>query len=112
MYAIVHFDFYRYSFGDEITDDQDFCYKLVQEENVFVLPGSSFGVPGTFRVAFSAKQNILEEACSRISRFCKKHARARVMDWNCFEMEWTITIIFLHIKYNTAYKFWLNNSDL
>ena len=80
MYAIVHFDFDRYSFGDEITDDQDFCYKLVQEENVFVLPGNSFGLPGTFRVAFSAKQNILEEACSRISRFCKKHARARVMD--------------------------------
>jgi len=82
MYAIVHLNFYRYSFGDEITNDVDFCQKLVQEENIFVLPGSSFGVPGTFRLAFSAKESTLEEAGTRISRFCNRYAKDKMNDGN------------------------------
>ena len=76
MYAIVHLNLDRFSFRvDDEASDVEFCYRLVQEENVFVLPGSSFGVPGTIRVAFSAQEGTLEKACSRISSFCNRHAR-------------------------------------
>jgi aspartate/methionine/tyrosine aminotransferase len=57
----------------------DFCRELVREENVFVLPGSSFGVPNTIRIAFGAHESILEKASSRIAEFCHRHTRQEVL---------------------------------
>ena len=68
MYTIVHL---AWTFADDV----DFCQRLVEEENVFVLPGTSFGVPGTFRIAFSASPSTLETACSRIADFCQRHSK-------------------------------------
>lgn len=75
MYAIVGLDIDR--FDSRINNDVDFCHLLVREENVFVLPGSSFGVPGTFRVAFTACVSSLEEASKRIACFCRRHSTKR-----------------------------------
>lgn len=75
MYIIVGLDIDR--FGSRICNDVDFCHLLVQEENVFVLPGSSFGVPGTFRVAFTACVSTLEEASKRIACFCRRYSATR-----------------------------------
>lgn len=70
MYTILGLDLDRF---DGIRNDVDFCHKLVREENVFVLPGSSFEVPGTIRVAFSADKITLATAIQRISSFCDRH---------------------------------------
>ncbi|KAL3903165.1 MAG: hypothetical protein SGARI_005500, partial [Bacillariaceae sp.] len=60
MYALVQLSCQH--LDDGIQNDMDFALKLVQEENIFVLPGSVFGAPGTFRVAFSASEEALELA--------------------------------------------------
>lgn len=60
---------------DDIRNDVDFAHKLVLEENVFVLPGTSFGVPGTIRVAYSASETTLETASQRIANFCCRHTK-------------------------------------
>ena len=76
MYTILRLDldyFCHSSSSVVIANDVDFCRELVREENVFVLPGSSFGVPNTIRVAFSANDSILEQASSRIAEFCRRH---------------------------------------
>jgi tyrosine aminotransferase len=58
-----------------IQNDMDFASKLVEEENVFVLPGSTFGAPDTIRVAFTSSEGTLEMATKRISSFCRRHAK-------------------------------------
>mmetsp|Transcript_11453 Transcript_11453/g.32958 ORF Transcript_11453/g.32958 Transcript_11453/m.32958 type:complete len:503 (+) Transcript_11453:172-1680(+) len=75
MYAIVHLDLD--SLDETIQSDMDFSHNLVREDNVFVLPGSSFGVPGTFRVAYSAHETTLETASQRIADFCRRHKKTR-----------------------------------
>jgi tyrosine aminotransferase len=76
MYTIVDLDPDRL----DIDNDIEFTQKLVQEENVFVLPGSSFGVPDTFRVAFSASETILEMASQRILDFCSRHRKLELKE--------------------------------
>jgi tyrosine aminotransferase len=71
MYAVVKINIDRL----DIDNDMDFAMKLVQEENVFVLPGSSFGVPNTFRVAYTAQESTLVVATQRITDFCRRHAK-------------------------------------
>lgn len=71
MYAIVKMDTNNTL---DIKDDLDFSSKLLKEENVFVLPGSAFGVPNVFRVVFCSAEPILEEAAQRIVAFCRRHA--------------------------------------
>jgi tyrosine aminotransferase len=71
MYAIVKINVDRL----DIVDDMDFALKLVQEENVFVLPGSSFGVLNSFRVAYTAQDTTLEMASQRINAFCRRHTK-------------------------------------
>jgi tyrosine aminotransferase len=72
MYAIVQINIEKLS---DIHDDMEFSTKLVEEENVFVLPGSSFGSPGTFRVAFTSSESALQVASSRIADFCRRHTK-------------------------------------
>lgn len=77
MYAMVEIDVS--SFGAEIENDMDFTKLLLEEENVFVLPGRAFGVDSAdrpvFRVVFCASADMLREAANRISNFCNRHAR-------------------------------------
>mmetsp|Transcript_23171 Transcript_23171/g.37671 ORF Transcript_23171/g.37671 Transcript_23171/m.37671 type:complete len:384 (-) Transcript_23171:825-1976(-) len=74
MYAIVQLN----ESLIDIKDDMEFSMKLVQEENVFVLPGSSFGTPGTFRVAFTSSEGALNAASSRIADFCRRHTKQSI----------------------------------
>lgn len=74
MYAIVRIDLAK--FDTSIATDRDFSSLLLQEENVFVLPGTAFGVPGLFRVVFCASEDVLASAASRIQSFCKRHVLA------------------------------------
>ena len=58
-----------------MTDDE-FVEKLLMEEQVAAVPGSSFGEAGTgyIRCAYCTAANKIEEALVRIERFLKKHA--------------------------------------
>jgi len=80
MYGLVGLNLDRFSDPSGIRNDVDFCRALVRDENVFCLPGSSFGIPGTIRVAFAARATTLGEASQRITRFCRRHTTMRIQD--------------------------------
>jgi len=70
MYAMV-----RISTEElDIAHDMEFATLLLKEENVFVLPGSAFGMPNVFRVVFCSSKPILEQAAHRIGEFCDRHS--------------------------------------
>jgi tyrosine aminotransferase len=53
----------------DIANDQEFSQKLLDEEMVFVLPGSCFKQPNFVRLVFCAPTKMLDEACQRINNF-------------------------------------------
>jgi len=59
--------------GTGSMNDKDFSQRLLDEELVFVLPGSCFGIENYVRLVFCAPQTILEDACNRIESFCRRH---------------------------------------
>ncbi|AGF74744.1 aspartate aminotransferase [Bartonella australis AUST/NH1] len=56
--------------GKIITNDEDFVTALLEEESVAVVHGSAFGLGPAFRISYAISEKALEEACSRIQRFC------------------------------------------
>jgi aminotransferase len=68
--------FYAFPYiGGTGMSDEEFAEKLLFEEKVAVVPGSSFGAAGQgyVRCAYCTAYNQLEEALVRIERFVKKH---------------------------------------
>ncbi|MGM0890290.1 MAG: pyridoxal phosphate-dependent aminotransferase [Bacillota bacterium] len=45
-----------------IKDDIKFCRELARQHQIFVVPGSSFGCKGHFRLSFSASESCIEGA--------------------------------------------------
>ena len=56
--------------GKVINNDDDFVSELLQAEAVAVVHGSAFGLGPAFRISYATSEKLLEEACSRIQRFC------------------------------------------
>jgi aspartate aminotransferase len=56
--------------GKAIKTDEDFVTALLEEEGVAVVHGSAFGMAPFFRISYATGLKTLEEACSRIQRFC------------------------------------------
>ncbi|MBR0554947.1 pyridoxal phosphate-dependent aminotransferase [Ciceribacter sp. L1K23] len=56
--------------GKVIENDEDFVMELLATEGVATVHGSSFGLGPNFRVSYATSNEKLEEACSRIQRFC------------------------------------------
>lgn len=48
-----------------------FLQKLINEENVYCLPGSAFFYPGMIRLALIYPKDVIVEACNRIANFCR-----------------------------------------
>lgn len=69
-------DVSRFSEASGITDDVAFCKMLLNEENVFLLPGAAFGIPMFARIVFCAPKEQLGAACDRIEDFCRRHRKA------------------------------------
>jgi aminotransferase len=70
--------FYAFPYiGSTGMTDEEFAEKLLLEEQVAVVPGSSFGAAGVgyVRCAYCTAYNKLEEALVRIERFVKKHGQ-------------------------------------
>jgi aspartate aminotransferase len=53
-----------------IANDEDFVTALLEEEGVAVVQGSAFGMAPYFRISYATSTEALEEACTRIQRFC------------------------------------------
>jgi aspartate aminotransferase len=56
--------------GKVIESDNDFCTELLEAEGVAVVTGSAFGLSPFFRISYATSNAVLEDACSRIQRFC------------------------------------------
>jgi aspartate aminotransferase len=56
--------------GKVIATDEDFVTELLESEGVAVVHGSAFGLGPNFRISYATSEAQLEEACSRIQRFC------------------------------------------
>ncbi|MFC7396947.1 pyridoxal phosphate-dependent aminotransferase [Chelatococcus sp. GCM10030263] len=56
--------------GKVIETDEDFVMELLAIEGVAAVHGSSFGLGPNFRVSYATSVDKLEDACSRIQRFC------------------------------------------
>ena len=56
--------------GKVINTDEDFVTELLEAEGVAVVHGSAFGLGPNFRISYATSEALLEEACSRIQRFC------------------------------------------
>ncbi len=70
--------FYAFPYvGDTGMTDEEFAEKLLFEEQVAVVPGSSFGAAGAgyVRCAYCTAYNKLEEALVRMERFIKKQGQ-------------------------------------
>mmetsp|Transcript_87972 Transcript_87972/g.172084 ORF Transcript_87972/g.172084 Transcript_87972/m.172084 type:complete len:412 (-) Transcript_87972:164-1399(-) len=74
MYAMVginmdHFD------PVDISDDAIFASKLLQEENLFVLPGKCFNSDNYVRLVMCCPREMIQDACDRLKAFCSRHSR-------------------------------------
>jgi aspartate aminotransferase len=56
--------------GKKLTSDDEFVTALLEEEGVAVVQGSAFGLGPHFRISYATSTESLEEAGSRIQRFC------------------------------------------
>jgi len=58
--------------GQLIKDDTDFCDYLLEEENIFVVPGSAFGGENYFRLSYAVSDDVLQKALNGIKRAVAK----------------------------------------
>lgn len=56
--------------GKVIGSDADFAVELLETEGVSVVFGAAFGLSPFFRISYATSNAVLEDACSRIQRFC------------------------------------------
>ena len=56
--------------GKTICTDEDFCVELLETEGVSVVFGAAFGLSPFFRISYATSNANLEDACTRIQRFC------------------------------------------
>ena len=60
----------RTSKGHVIATDEDFAMQLLEETGVAVVFGAAFGLSPNFRVSYATSDDLLKDACKRISDFC------------------------------------------
>jgi aspartate aminotransferase len=56
--------------GTTIRSDEDFADSLLEAEGVAVVHGAAFGLSPFFRISYATSNEVLEDACERIQRFC------------------------------------------
>ena len=73
MYCMVSVELARFP---EFPSEVELAQALLHEQQVFVLPGSCFTMPGYFRVVLCAPAATLREAAGRIAAFAAAHCVA------------------------------------
>jgi aspartate aminotransferase len=56
--------------GARITSDEVFVTELLSNEGVAAVHGAAFGMEPFFRISYATSTEALEDACTRIQRFC------------------------------------------
>jgi aspartate aminotransferase len=56
--------------GQVIETDEDFVTELLAAEGVAAVHGAAFGSSPFFRISYATATPVLEDACTRIQRFC------------------------------------------
>jgi aspartate aminotransferase len=56
--------------GKRLATDDDFVTALLEDEGVAVVQGSAFGLGPFFRISYATSTELLDEACTRVQRFC------------------------------------------
>ena len=56
--------------GKTIESDEDFVSELLEAEGVAAVHGSAFGLGPNFRISYATSNELLEQACEKIQRFC------------------------------------------
>jgi aspartate/methionine/tyrosine aminotransferase len=59
------------------TDDTEFCVQLLQRHKLAIVPGSSFGAPGTVRLSYATSLDELTTAMDKLAAFLA-HERERL----------------------------------
>jgi len=70
MYMMVRIDFAEFS---DITDDVDFCKKLLNEQNCLTFPSKCFFEDGFFRMIICTTSETINEFGVRLQEFCDAH---------------------------------------
>jgi len=73
IFMLVQIDASEFN-EDDIRTADEFYQKLMNEESVFCLPGTIFGIPSCIRLVLSTPFENMVIACERIIEFCQKHA--------------------------------------
>jgi aspartate aminotransferase len=56
--------------GVVIDNDDTFAKQLLNETGVALVNGAAFGTSPAFRISYATAETVLEDACTRIQRFC------------------------------------------
>jgi len=56
--------------GKKIETDQDLVMELLNTEGVAAVHGSAFGLGPAMRISYATSTEVLQDACTRIQRFC------------------------------------------
>jgi aspartate/methionine/tyrosine aminotransferase len=72
MYMMVRIDIEHF---EDVSDDKDFCLKLLAEQNAFCFPSSCFFEKNMFRAVICTKPSTLLEFGDRLEAFCLAHAK-------------------------------------
>ena len=56
--------------GQVIATDEDFVVQLLESEGAAAVHGGAFGLEPYFRISYATSNEVLEDACGRIQRFC------------------------------------------
>lgn len=56
--------------GARIETDEDFATELLEATGVAVVHGAAFGLSPFFRISYATADELLVEACERITKFC------------------------------------------
>lgn len=57
--------------GKTLQTDEDFVTALLEAEGVAVVHGAAFGLSPFFRISYATSTEALQEACTRLHRFCE-----------------------------------------
>lgn len=75
MYIMVGINFSL--LDDSIQSDEVFAQRILIEENLFLLPGTCFGISGYVRLVISAPSDTIIDAFERLQQFCNRHSKTR-----------------------------------
>lgn len=74
MYMMVEI---KMSLFPNFKNELQFVERMVSEQSVFCLPGQCFAFPNYMRIVLTVPEDIMREACKRITIFCKDHVVTR-----------------------------------